>query len=109
MEERIARQERHAAVMAHLVAATAMSCILPIFHGIYGKDSGVYPLGLYLTHGRPATHVLTRAGDVPQVLPIYVPPADPPRPIRPRHGTLLSPSALDDGSTLFEDNNDGEA
>ena len=37
MEERIARQERCAAVMARLVAAAAMSRILPIFHGIYGE------------------------------------------------------------------------
>ena len=109
MEEWIARQERRAAVTIRLIAAAAMSRIIPIFHGIYGEDSRVYPLGLYLTRGRPATHALTRAGDVPQVLPIYVPPANPPCPVRPRHGTPLSPTALDDGSTLFEDNIDSEA
>ena len=108
MEERITRQECCAAVTARLVAAAAMSCIIPIFHGIYGEDSGVYPPGLYLTHGQPATHALTRAGDVPQVLPIYVPPADPPHPVRPHHGTPPSPAALDDGSTLFKDNADGK-
>ena len=86
-----------------------MSRILPIFHGIYGEDHTTYPLGLYLTRGRPATHTLTRAGDVPQALPVYVPPADPPRPVRPHHGTPPSPSAIDDGSTLVEDNVDGEA
>ena len=36
MEERIARQEHRAAVTARLVAAVAMSWIIPIFHGIYG-------------------------------------------------------------------------
>ena len=51
MEERIAQQERRATVSARLVAATAMSHILPIFHGIYGEDSGIYPPGLYLTCG----------------------------------------------------------
>ena len=51
MEERIARQECRAAVSACLVATAAMSRILPIFHRIYGEDSGVYPPGLYLTHG----------------------------------------------------------
>ena len=59
MEERIARQECRAAVTAHLVAAAAMSRLLPIFHGLYGEDSRVYPPGLYLTCGRPATHALT--------------------------------------------------
>ena len=49
MEERIARQERHAAMLARLVATTVMSYIIPIFHGIYSEDSGMYPLGLYLT------------------------------------------------------------
>ena len=112
MEEQITRQERRAAVLAHLVAAAVMSRIIFIFHGIYGKDSGMYPPGLYLTCGQPATHTLTRVGDVPQVLPIYVLPANPPRPVRPRHGTppsLPSPAALNDGSTLFKDNVDGEA
>ena len=109
MEERITRQERHAAVSTCLVATAAKSRILPIFHGIYGEDNATYPLGLYLTCGQPATHTLTRAGDVPQALPIYVPPADPPRPVRPHHATPPSPSAIDDGSTLFEDNVDGEA
>ena len=108
MEERIARQEHRATMTARLVAAAAMSRIIPIFHGIYSEDSGVYPPGLYLTRGRPATHALTHAGDVPQVLPIYMPPVDPPRPVRPRHGTPPSPTALDDGSTLFEDNVDGK-
>ena len=51
MEERITQQERRSAVAARLVAAAAMSCILPIFHGIYGEDSGIYPPGLYLTRG----------------------------------------------------------
>ena len=51
MEERIAWQEHHAAVSTHLVAAAVMSRILPIFHGIYSEDSGVYPPGLYLTCG----------------------------------------------------------
>ena len=51
MEERVARQEHRAAVGAQLVAATAMSRLLPIFHGIYGQDSGIYPPGLYLTRG----------------------------------------------------------
>ena len=109
MEERITRQECRAAVSTRLVAAAAMSRIILIYHGIYGEDHTTYPLGLYLTRGRPATHALTRAGDIPQALPIYVPPIDPPRPIRPRHGTPPSPSAVDDGSTLFEDNADGEA
>ena len=109
MKEQIARQERCAAVSARLIAAAAMSCIIPIFYGIYSEDSRMYPPGLYLTHGRPATHALTQAGDVPQVLPIYVPPADPPRPVRPRHGTPPSPAVLDNGSTLFKDNVDGEA
>jgi hypothetical protein len=109
MEERITRQERRAAVSTRLVAAAAMSRIIPIYHGIYGEDHTTYPPGLYLTRGRPATHALTRAGDIPQALPIYVPPVDPPRPIRPRHGTPPSPSAIDDGSTLFEDNVSGEA
>ena len=109
MEERIARQEHCTAVSACLVAAAAMSRIIPIFHGIYSEDSGVYPLGLYLTRGRPATHALTRAGDIPQVLLIYVPPTDPPRPVQPRHGTPPSPATLDNRSTLFEDNIDGEA
>jgi hypothetical protein len=109
MEERIARQECRAAVSACLVAAAAMSRILPIFHRIYGEDSGVYPPGLYLTHGRPATHALTQAGDILQALPIYVPPADQPRPVQPRHATPPSPSTLDDRSTLFEDNVDSEA
>ena len=86
-----------------------MSCIIPIYHSIYGEDHTTYLPGLYLTWGQPATHTLTRAGDVPQVLPIYVPPADPLCPIRPRHGTPPSPSAIDNGSTLFEDNVDGEA
>jgi hypothetical protein len=86
-----------------------MSRIIPIYHGIYGEDHTTYPPGLYLTRGRPATHALTRAGDIPQALPIYVPPADPPRPIRPHHGTPPSPSTVDDGNTLFEDNLDGEA
>ena len=86
-----------------------MSRIIPIFHGIYGRDNTTYPPGLYLSRGRPATHAMTRGGDIPQALPIYVPPAEEPRPIRPRHGTPPSPSALNDGSTLFEDNVDGEA
>ena len=51
MEEQITQQERHAAMSARLVAAAAMLCIIPIFHGIYGEDSGMYPLGLYLTRG----------------------------------------------------------
>ena len=51
MEERITRQERRAAVSVHLVAATTMSRILPIFHSIYGENSGIYPPGLYLTRG----------------------------------------------------------
>ena len=51
MEERITRQERRAAVTACLVAAAAMSCIIPIFHGIYSRDNTMYPLGLYLSHG----------------------------------------------------------
>ena len=51
MEERIARQERRAAVSARLVAAAVMLRIIPIFHGIYGEDSGMYPPGLYLTRG----------------------------------------------------------
>ena len=91
------------------MAAAMMSRILPIFHRIYGEDSAIYPPGLYLTHRRPATHALTQAGDILQALPIYVPPTDPPRPVRPYHATPPSPSALDDGSTLFEDNNDSEA
>ena len=109
MEERITRQECRAAISTRLVAAAAMSQIIPIYHGIYGEDHTTYPPGLYLTRGRPATHALTRAGDIPQALPIYVPPINPPRPIRPRHGTPPSPSAIDDGSTLFEDNVSGEA
>ena len=109
MEEQVARQEQCTAVSAHLVAAAAMSHLLPIFHGIYGKSSGVYPPGLYLTRGQPATHALTQGRDIPQALPIYIPPTDQPWPVWPRHGTPLSPSALDNGSTLFEDNNDGEA
>ena len=109
MEERITRQERRAAVSTRLVAATAMSRIIPIYHGIYGGDHTTYLPGLYLTWGRPATHAQTQAGDFPQALPIYVPPANPPHPIRPRHGTPPSPSTIDDGSTLFEDNVDGEA
>ena len=109
MEERITRQEHRAAVSTHLVAATAMSQILPIFHGIYSEDHTTYPLGLYLTRGQPATHTLTQAGDIPQALPIYVPPIDPPRLVQPRHGTPPSPSAVDDGSTLFKDNVDGKA
>ena len=109
MEERITRQERRAAVSTHLVATAAMSRILPIFHGIYGEDHTAYPPGLYLTWGRPATHALTRAGDIPQALPIYVPPVDLPRLVRPCHSTPPSPSAVDDGSTLFEDNVNGEA
>ena len=108
MEERITRQERRAAVSTRLIATAAMSHIIPIYHGIYGEDHTTYPPGLYLTRGRPATHALTRAGDIPQALPIYVPLANPPRPIRPRHGTPPSPSAIDDGSTLFEDNIDGK-
>ena len=51
MEERIARQERHAVVSARLIAAAAMSRRIPIFHGIYGEDSRMYPPGLYLTRG----------------------------------------------------------
>ena len=86
-----------------------MSQIIPIFHGIYGRDNTTYPPGLYLSRGRPATHALTRAGDIPQALPIYVPPVEEARPVRPRHGTPPSPTVLDDGSTLFEDNADGEA
>ena len=109
MEERIAQQERCAAVTARLVATAAMSRIIPIFQGIYSRDNTTYPPGLYLSHGRPATHALTRGGDIPQALPIYVPPADEPHPVRPHHGTPPSPSALDDGSTLFEDNINGEA
>ena len=109
MEEQIIQQERRAAVSTWLVAAAAMSRIIPIYHGIYGEDHTTYPPGLYLTRGRPTTHALTWAGDIPQALPIYVPPADPPRPIRPRHGTPPSPFAIDDGSTLFEDNISGEA
>ena len=109
MEERISRQERHAAISTRLVATTAMSRILPIFHSIYRQDHTTYPPGLYLTRGRPATHALTRAGDIPQALPIYVPPVDPPRPVRPRHSMPPSPSTLNDGSTLFEDNTNGEA
>ena len=109
MEERISRQECRAAVSTCLVAAAAMSRILPIFHGIYGEDNVTYPPGLYLTRGWPATHALTRAGDIPQALLIYVPPTDQPHPVRPRHATPPSPSALDDGSTLFEDNVDSEA
>jgi hypothetical protein len=81
MEERITRQERRAAISTRLVAAAAMSQIIPIYHGIYGEDHTTYPPGLYLTRGRPATHALTRAGDIPQALPIYIPPVDPPRPI----------------------------
>ena len=109
MEERIARQEHRTAVTGRLVAAAAMSRIIPIFQGIYGRDNTTYPPGLYLSRGRPATYALTRAGDVPQALPIYVPSVDEPRPVRPRHGTPPSPAALDDRSTLFEDNVDGEA
>ena len=59
MEERIVQQERRSTVSARLVAAATMSRLLPIFHGIYGEDSGIYPPGLYLTHRQPATHVLT--------------------------------------------------
>ena len=109
MEERITRQECRAAVSTRLVATATMSRILPIFHSIYGEDHTAYPPGLYLTRERPATHASTRVGDIPQALPIYVPPVDPPHPVRPRHGTPPSPSAVDDGSTLFEDNVDGEA
>ena len=109
MEERIARQECRAAVTAHLVAAAAMSRIVPIFQGIYGRDNTTYPPGLYLSRGRPTTHALMQGGDIPQALPIYVPPTDEPCPVRPCHGTPPSPSALDDGSTLFEDNVNGEA
>ena len=86
-----------------------MSRIIPIFHGIYGRDNTTYPLGLYLSHGRPATHALTRGGDVPQALLIYVPPTDEPCPVQPCHSTPPSPTTLNDGSTLFEDNADGEA
>ena len=86
-----------------------MSHLLPILYGIYGEDNGMYPPGLYLTRGRPATHALTRVGDIPQALPIYVPPTDQPRPVQPCHAIPPSPSALDDGSTLFEDNVNGEA
>ena len=109
MEERVVRQEHHAAISTRLMAAAVMSHLLPIFHGIYGTDSEIYPPGLYLTWGQPATHALTQGGDVPQALPIYIPPVDQAQPIRPRHGTPPSPSALDNGSTLFKDNNDGEA
>ena len=109
MKEQVAQQECCATVSTRLVAAAAMSHLFPIFHRIYSWDSGVYPPGLYLTQGRPTTHALTRLGDVPQALPIYVPPADQPLPVRPQHGTPPSPSALNDGSTLFEDNVDNEA
>ena len=74
IEERVAQEECRAAVSAHLVVAAAMSHLLPIFHGIYGENNSVYLPGLYLTQGRPMTHVLTQGGDVPQALPIYVPP-----------------------------------
>ena len=109
MEERVTWQEQCAAVGTHLVAAAAMSCLLPIFHGIYGEAGGVYPPGLYLTRGRPATHSLMRGEDIPQALLIYIPPTDQLQPVWPHHGTPPSPSALDDGSTLFKDNNNGEA
>ena len=59
MEEWIARQEHRAAVTARLVATAAMSRIIPIFHGIYGRDNTTYPPGLYLSRGRPATHAMT--------------------------------------------------
>ena len=36
-----------------------MSRLLPIFHGIYGKNSEIYLPGLYLTCGQPMTHMLT--------------------------------------------------
>ena len=51
MEERITRQERRAAVSTRLVAAAAMSRIIPIYHGIYGEDHTTYLPGLYLTRG----------------------------------------------------------
>ena len=86
-----------------------MSRIIPIFQGIYGRDNTTYPPGLYLSRGRPATHAMTQGGDISQALPIYVPPMDEPQPVRPHHGTPPTPSTLDDGSTLFEDNIDGEA
>ena len=59
MEEQVAQQEHRTTISARLIAATAMSHLLPIFHGIYGENSKTYPPGLYLTCGRPATHTLT--------------------------------------------------
>ena len=100
---------KHDMKKKNIAAVHARYRNIPIFCGIYSKDNATYPPGLYLTRGQPATHTLTRLGDVPQALPIYVPPVDPPRPVCPHHAAPPSPSAVDDRSTLFEDNVNGEA
>jgi hypothetical protein len=86
-----------------------MSHLLPIFHGLYGENNVAYLPRLYLTRGQPATLAETQAGNVPQALPLYIPPLDQPCPVRPRHATPPSPTKVDDSSTLFEDNVNDEA
>jgi hypothetical protein len=107
MEECVRREERREAITGRLVAAAVMSRLLPILYGIYGREFENYPAGLYLTRRHPA--VLWRLiEDTPQVIPVYVPPSTPPRPMWPRHAATPSPTDMDAGSVLFEDNVDGE-
>ena len=109
MEEWVAQQECHAAISMRLVAAAAMSRVLPIFHGIYSEKTTTYLAEVYLSKGQPATLWGVWAKGSPQVLPIYIPPPTQPWPMRPHHTMPSSPSKIDDGFTLFEDNIDGEA
>jgi hypothetical protein len=107
MEERVRREERRQEIAGRLVAAAAMSRLLPILYGIYGREFGNYPAGMYLTRRHPA--VLWRPrGQTPPIVPVYVPPSTPPHPTRPHHATTPSPTDMDAGSVLFEDNADGE-
>jgi hypothetical protein len=108
MEERIRRRERWETIAGRLTAAATMSRLLPILHGIYSKEFGSYPAGVYLTRRCPAV-LWHPAAEAPPIVSVYVPPPTPPHPIWPCHATTPSPTDLDTGSVLFEDNADGEA